>query len=42
MCKAKVVLNFVNTESQELFLSREHAVLGISPFNSYYSEDNLK
>ncbi|MDR2437696.1 MAG: tRNA-dependent cyclodipeptide synthase [Endomicrobium sp.] len=42
MNKEKAVLNFVNTESQELFLLREHAVLGISPFNSYYSEDNLK
>jgi cyclo(L-tyrosyl-L-tyrosyl) synthase len=40
--KAKAVLNFVNTESQELFSSREYAVLGISPFNSYYSEENLK
>jgi cyclo(L-tyrosyl-L-tyrosyl) synthase len=42
MHKEKAALNFVNTDSQELFLSREHAVLGISPFNSYYSEDTLK
>jgi cyclo(L-tyrosyl-L-tyrosyl) synthase len=35
-------MNFVNPQSQELFLSREHALLGISPFNSYYSEVNLK
>ncbi|MDR3071324.1 MAG: hypothetical protein LBU29_01820, partial [Endomicrobium sp.] len=32
---------FVNSESEEIFFSREHALLGISPFNSYYSLDNL-
>jgi cyclo(L-tyrosyl-L-tyrosyl) synthase len=42
MEKEKVVLNFVNSESEKLFLLKEHALLGISPFNSYYSEENLK
>jgi cyclo(L-tyrosyl-L-tyrosyl) synthase len=42
MEKEKAVLNFVNSESEELFLLKEHALIGISPFNSYYSEENLK
>jgi cyclo(L-tyrosyl-L-tyrosyl) synthase len=42
MEKGKAILNFVNSESEELFLLKEHALIGISPFNSYYSEENLK
>ncbi|MDR3071353.1 MAG: tRNA-dependent cyclodipeptide synthase [Endomicrobium sp.] len=34
-------ISFVNSQSREIFLSREHALLGISPFNSYYSLENL-
>jgi cyclo(L-tyrosyl-L-tyrosyl) synthase len=33
---------FVNDLSKKLFDLKEHALIGISPFNSYYSEDNLK
>jgi hypothetical protein len=42
MEKEKAVLNFVNSESEELFLLKEHSLIGISPFNSYYSEENFK
>jgi cyclo(L-tyrosyl-L-tyrosyl) synthase len=42
MEKEKAVLNFVNSESEKLFLLKEHALVGTSPFNSYYEEDNLK
>jgi cyclo(L-tyrosyl-L-tyrosyl) synthase len=42
MEKEKAVLNFVNSESEELFFLKEPALIGISPFNSYYSEENLK
>jgi hypothetical protein len=36
MKKEKAVLNFVNSESEELFLLKEHVLVGTSPFNSYY------
>ncbi|MDR1243890.1 MAG: tRNA-dependent cyclodipeptide synthase [Endomicrobium sp.] len=35
-------IKFVNSESEKIFNLKEHALFGISPFNSYYSEDNLK
>jgi cyclo(L-tyrosyl-L-tyrosyl) synthase len=37
-----VNIKFINSKSEELFLLKEHALFGISPFNSYYSEENLK
>jgi cyclo(L-tyrosyl-L-tyrosyl) synthase len=36
------VVDFVNSESEKLFSLKEHALIGISPFNSYYNEENLK
>ena len=42
MEKEKAVLNFVNSESEELFRLKEHVLVGTSPFNSYYEENNLK
>jgi cyclo(L-tyrosyl-L-tyrosyl) synthase len=42
MGKEKAVLNFANSESEKIFVLKEHALIGISPFNSYYSEENLK
>jgi cyclo(L-tyrosyl-L-tyrosyl) synthase len=35
-------IKFVNDLSKKLFDLKEHALFGISPFNSYYTEDNLK
>jgi cyclo(L-tyrosyl-L-tyrosyl) synthase len=35
-------INFVNDLSKNLFDLKEHALIGVSPFNSYYSEDNLR
>jgi cyclo(L-tyrosyl-L-tyrosyl) synthase len=37
-----VSVNCVNLESERIFLSKEHALVGTSPFNSYYEENNLK
>jgi hypothetical protein len=42
MSKENAVLNFVNSESEELVFLKEHALIDISPFNSYYLEENLK
>jgi cyclo(L-tyrosyl-L-tyrosyl) synthase len=42
MNKNLASVKFVNLESEKIFNLREHALLGISPFNSYYSEENLK
>ncbi|MDR1522845.1 MAG: tRNA-dependent cyclodipeptide synthase [Endomicrobium sp.] len=35
-------VKFVNSKSEKIFNLKEHALIGISPFNSYYSEENLK
>lgn len=35
-------VRFVNSKSEKIFNLKEHALIGISPFNSYYSEENLK
>jgi cyclo(L-tyrosyl-L-tyrosyl) synthase len=35
-------IKFVNPNSEELYRLREHVLIAISPFNSYYSEENLK
>jgi cyclo(L-tyrosyl-L-tyrosyl) synthase len=37
----KPSVSFANPQSQELFLLKEHALISISPFNSYYSQENL-
>jgi cyclo(L-tyrosyl-L-tyrosyl) synthase len=37
-----IELKFVNELSKNLFDLKEHALMGVSPFNSYYSEGNLK
>jgi cyclo(L-tyrosyl-L-tyrosyl) synthase len=42
MEKGKAVLNFVNSESERIFILKEHVLVGTSPFNSYYEENNLK
>jgi hypothetical protein len=42
MKKAKAVLNFVNSKSEELFRLKEYALIDINPFNSYYLEESLK
>lgn len=33
--------SFVSSQSQHLFTQKHHALLGISPFNSYFSEKNI-
>ncbi|MDR3274986.1 MAG: hypothetical protein LBS81_03255 [Endomicrobium sp.] len=35
-------VNCVNVQSEKIFDLREHALVGISPFNGSYTEDNLK
>lgn len=35
-------IQFINKESEKLFFLKEHALIGISPFNSYYSQENLE
>lgn len=33
--------NFVSANSQKIYQKKEHVLLGISPFNSYFSEENI-
>ena len=40
-CLDKAVAQSINARSSELFELREHALIGVSPFNSYFVESTL-
>lgn len=35
-------IEFIDARSREIFNRKEHVLVGISPFNSYYSEENIE
>lgn len=42
MVAEKWKVTCVNPESERILLSKEHALIGISPFNGYYVQSNLE
>jgi hypothetical protein len=40
VCSASI--KCLNSKSEDIFLRKEHALIGISPFNGYYIESDLR
>ena len=36
-----IIANYASDGCKKIFANKEHALIGISPFNSYYSESNI-